>query len=49
VEKLTLKKLAQIKEMLDKAEKNRPKTYIDGVEYILFPKPEKLLAKLEKE
>lgn len=49
MKKLTLKRLMEIKRMLDETERERPKTYIDGEEYILFPKPEKLLVELDKE
>jgi len=33
---LTLAKLLEVKKELDEAERQRPKTYIDGVEYIIL-------------
>ena len=39
--KLTLLKLMEVKKKLDEAERKRPKTYINGEEYIIF-NPEKV-------
>ena len=38
MEELTVAKLLEVKKKLDEAERRRPKTYINGEEYIIFGK-----------